>query len=287
MLRLTTAFLFALGLSTFCLPPFCLTAEAQPMRAASLGGFGGSAAPTGTTAPADADSPEEIEEAAYDVEAAPVYYVSGRQARLRGRAGGGRGVSLPFRDEIRVLAAYDDAFYVEHDGRRGWMDQDEASNLWIRVDKSDRTVYVYRGAELWQTMPTDVSLNPEDDKTRRSARGEHEHYRIPEGTFFVTRKNGSSQYYRAFVINYPNEEDAERGLRESLITSDEYRAIVKADLFFEEPPMNTKLGGLIELHGNGSGERRAWTRGCLALRNPHMDLLWDEVAVGTPVIIEP
>jgi hypothetical protein len=280
MLRHTALFLLALGLATAAQP-----AAAQLMRASGPAGPSDSAASRAVED--EADTPEEIERAAYDVEAAPVFYVSDREAKLRGRIGGGRGVSLPFRDEIRVLADYDDAFYVEHDGRRGWLDQDEVSNLWIRIDKSDRTVYVYRGAELWQAIPTDVSLNPEDDKTRRSALGEHEHYRIPEGTFFVTRKNPRSQYYRAFVINYPNEEDAERGLREGLITDDEYRAIVKADLFFEEPPMNTKLGGLIELHGNGSGERRAWTRGCLALRNPHMDLLWDEVAVGTPVIIEP
>lgn len=167
MLRHAALFLLALGLS--------LTgsqAAAQLMRASGPAGPSDSVASRAVEA--EAATPEEIERAAYDVEAAPVYYVSDRDAKLRGRIGGGRGVSLPFRDEIRVLAGYDDAFYVEHDGRRGWLDQAEVSNLWIRVDKSDRTVYVYRGAELWQAIPTDVSLNPEDDKMRRSALGEHE-----------------------------------------------------------------------------------------------------------------
>ena len=51
--------------------------------------------------------------------------------------------------------------------------------------------------------------------------------------------------------------------------------------------MNTRLGGLIEIHGSGSGRQRAWTRGCVALRNVHMDELWEIVGVGTPVVIEP
>ena len=266
-----------------------LPALAQPMRSASLPGEASRAMPGGSERyPGDrAQTPDEIERAAYDVDAAPVFYVARREAKLRPAPGHARGVRLPFRDEVRVLAAYDGHRYVDHKGRRGWLPEGDVSDLWIRIDKSDRTVYVYHGAALWRTLPTDVSLNPEADKERRSDQGEHDHYRIPEGTFFVTRKNDASSYYRAFVLNYPNEEDAERGLRDGLITDDEYRAIVKADLFFEEPPMGTKLGGLIELHGNGSGERRAWTRGCLALRNAHMDLLWDDVAVGTPVVIEP
>ena len=283
MLRFLPAATLLLALTASLLP----AAHAQPVRQASLPAT--QAVPGGGEHdPGDrAQTPEEIEGASYDVDAAPAYYVVDREAKLRPAPGARRGVRLPFRDEVRVLADYEGHRYVDHKGRRGWMPAAEVSNLWIRIDKSDRTTYVYRGAELWRTLPTDVSLNPEDDKVRRSDKGEHEHYRIPEGTYFVTRKNDASSYYRAFVVNYPNEKDAERGRKAGLITDDEYRAIVKADLFFEEPPMGTKLGGLIELHGNGSGERRAWTRGCLALRNPHMDLLWDEVAVGTPVVIEP
>ena len=282
MPRLLPALALALGLIG-AVP----TADAQPMRTASLSET--QAVPGGGERARDRGpaTPEEIERAVYDVEAAPTFYVADREAKLRTGPGARRGVRLPFRDEVRVLAAYEGHRYVDHAGRRGWVAAGEVSDVWIRVDKSDRTVYVYRGATLWRSLPTDVSLNPEDDKVRRSAYGEEEHYRIPEGTYFVTRKNDASSYYRAFVVNYPNEKDAERGRQAGLITDDEYRAIVKADLFFEEPPMNTKLGGLIELHGNGSGERRSWTRGCLALRNAHMDLLWDEVAVGTPVLIEP
>ena len=175
---------------------------------------------------------------------------------------------------------------MRYGGTEGYVRAAELSNLWIRVDKSDRVVYVYRGAELLHELPADVSVSAED-KVRRSALGEGDHYRIPEGTFFVTRLNDRSAYYRAFVISYPGPVHALRGLRDGLITEGQYRAIVEADEAGVEPPMNTRLGGLIEIHGSGSGRQRAWTRGCVALRNVHMDALWEIVGVGTPVVIEP
>ncbi len=136
------------------------------------------------------------------------------------------------------------------------------------------------------TFPADVSVSPED-KVRRSAREELDHYRIPEGTFFVTRLNDASSYYRAFVLSYPGPVHALRGVQDGIITQGQYEAIVRADREGLEPPMNTALGGLIEIHGHGSGRQRAWTRGCVALRNVHMDDLWAFVEVGTPVVIEP
>ena len=115
---------------------------------------------------------------------------------------------------------------------------------------------------------------------------ERDHYRIPEGTFYITRKNPDSQYYRAFVVSYPNGEHAARGLRDGLISQAQHDAIVRAEQTFSSPPMGTRLGGLIEIHGQGSGRQHAWTRGCVALRNVHMDDLRDLVHVGTPVVIE-
>ena len=135
--------------------------------------------------------------------------------------------------------------------------------------------------------PTDVSANPEGDKIRQAGRTESDEHKIPEGTFYVTRRHDTSDYYLAFVLSYPSPVHALRGLEEGLITQGQYEAIVEAHRTFREPPQGTRLGGLIEIHGHGTGRRRAWTRGCVALRNVHMDALWEIVEVGTPVIIEP
>ena len=232
----------------------------------------------------------------YDVDAAPAYYVTARDVALRASPAelAPVRVTLQMRDGVRVLDEVGppaDGYaagwrLVQYGAERGYVRAAQLSNLWIRVDKSERMVYVYRGAQLVHELPADVSVNDED-KVRRSARGEGDHYRIPEGTFFVTRLNDRSAYYRAFVISYPGPVHALRGVRDGLITQEQYRAIVRADQDGVEPPMNTRLGGLIEIHGSGSGRQRAWTRGCVALRNVHMDALWEIVDVGTPVVIEP
>ena len=234
-------------------------------------------------------------ERAYDVAAAPAYYVVERGAALRAAPDGRAPVveTLALRDGVRVLDEGEGADgggagwrLVQAGAVRGYVRAEALSNVWVRVDKSDRTVYVYRGDELVRELPADVSRSDED-KVRRSRLGESEHYRMPEGVFFVCRKNDASQYYRAFVVSYPGPEHAARGLEDGLITRAQFDAIVAADREGREPPMGTRLGGLIEIHGNGSGRRRAWTRGCVALRNVHMDELWDYVEVGTPIVIEP
>ena len=234
-------------------------------------------------------------ERAYDVEAAPAYYVTAREAPLRAAPSDQAAVveTLQIRDGVRVLDEAPEGAeggagwrLVQYGPDRGYVRAEALSNLWVRVDKSDRTVYVYRGDRLVRELPADVSRSDED-KVRRSALGESDHYRMPEGVFFVCRKNDASQYYRAFVVSYPGPVHAARGLEDGLITESQYDAIVRADREGREPPMGTRLGGLIEIHGNGSGRRRAWTRGCVALRNVHMDELWDVVEVGTPIVIEP
>ncbi len=219
----------------------------------------------------------------------PVYYVIQRRQDLRAGPGTGSRVGqLDFRRGVRVRAengAWRLVEDVESGDVLGWVEATSLSNLWLLVDKPSRMMYIYHGSELVRRLPIDVSTNPTDDKVRRSTIGEQEHYRIPEGTYFVTGRNPNSQYYRSFMLNYPNAEDAARGLAEGIIDRAQYNAIVNASERFVSPPMGTLLGGAIAIHGQGSGRQRAWTRGCVALRDIHMDQLWDIVHVGTPVVI--
>ena len=52
----------------------------------------------------------------------------------------------------------------------------------------------------------------------------------PSGKFYVCTKNDKSQYYLALGLSYPGIEDAERGLKDGLITQEQYDAIVEAML---------------------------------------------------------
>ena len=49
-------------------------------------------------------------------------------------------------------------------------------------------------------------------------------------------------------------------------------------------PASAKIGGLIEIHGNG-GKGIDWTEGCIALTDKEMDIVFKIVKVGTPVTI--
>lgn len=261
-------------------------AEAQP------NGVGAAADASTTLASATVADPTPRRTATADLVAqAPAYYVvrGGTEVRSAPSLTAPIVETLRLRDGVRVLGEPEPGSpwrLVQTDSQRGYVASSALSNIWIRVVKSERTLYVYRGAELIRTLPADVSVGT-GDKVRRARLDEQDQWRVPEGTFFVTRRNPNSQYYRAFVISYPSPQHALRGVDAGIITEAEYQAIVRAHAEGREPPQGTRLGGLIEIHGAGSGRRTAWTRGCVALRNVHMDDLWEIVEVGTPVVIEP
>jgi murein L,D-transpeptidase YafK len=173
------------------------------------------------------------------------------------------------------------------DGATGLVQNENISNVWIRISKSEQMLYVYNGADLTAKYPTDLGYNFFADKKRRGSDAIPDDWRTPEGEFYIVTKNPQSEFYRALVLNYPNSEDALRGKRDGLITDAEYDNILRAEKERKQPPMGTSLGGWIEIHGDGTGGKSNWTRGCIAVMNGQIDRLWSIVHVGTPVLIEP
>jgi len=161
-------------------------------------------------------------------------------------------------------------------------------NLWFQtpiekprivVYKSARKLELYSGAKLVRTYRVGLGFNPVADKQREGDGA------TPEGEFYVFVKNAKSAYYLSLGLSYPNAEDAERGLRDGLITRAEYDAIRDAIKKKKAPPQYTKLGGLIYIHGHGAS--RDWTWGCVALEDNDIKELYDAVTVGTRVTIKP
>ena len=130
-----------------------------------------------------------------------------------------------------------------------------------------------------RTYHIGLGLSPVGDKVREGDR------RTPEGDFYVFTKNAKSQFYLSLGLSYPNATHALRGLRDGLITQEQYHAIMGALRARKGPPQNTPLGGDIYIHGNGA--RSDWTWGCVALENEDIRELFGAVNVGTPVNIEP
>lgn len=220
--------------------------------------------------------------------AASLYYVAEQDAALFKNVDGNQPyMQLGLREPLHVLQRDGSWSRVRtQDGISGYVKTDVLSNVWIRVSKRKQMIYLYHGTELTRKYPADFGYNHFADKVRRGGEDDRDHWRTPEGVFFVAKKNPRSKFYKAFVLNYPTAEDAERGLRDGLISEEEYGAIVRAEEEFDMPPMHTDLGGWIEIHGNGTGGSTNWTQGCVAIRDADIDELWSLVAVGTPVLIE-
>ena len=72
---------------------------------------------------------------------------------------------------------------------------------------------------------------------------------------------------------------------ENLISQNERDEIVEAIKNKKMPLQNTKLGGEIYIHGNGS--KTDWTLGCVALEDEEMKELFDAIPIGTSIKIEP
>lgn len=149
----------------------------------------------------------------------------------------------------------------------------------IEVWKADRKLLLFSAGKVVRSYHIGLGLSPVGDKVRS---GDH---RTPEGEFYIFTKNPKSAFYLSLGISYPNLEHAKRGLRDGLITKAQYNQIVEANARKRTPPQNTRLGGTIFIHGNGSSTD--WTWGCVALENEEVKELYGAVEVGTPVKINP
>jgi murein DD-endopeptidase MepM/ murein hydrolase activator NlpD len=123
--------------------------------------------------------------------------------------------------------------------------------------------------------------------------------RTPEGEYRIIQKSLGpfKGAYANFLgkawmrINYPNNADAEEGLKKKIISQAEYNAIQKANNSGKEPPKTSKLGGGIGIHGwagNWPGDdKQNLTWGCISLQNDALMDLYKRIPLKTVLIIRP
>jgi hypothetical protein len=149
----------------------------------------------------------------------------------------------------------------------------------LLIRKHDRRLDLFSGDNLIKSCTIGLGFEPFGDKEERGDG------RTPEGVFYVFTKNPESSYHLSLGLSYPNGEDAGRGLLGGLIDFDEYDEIIKAQHQRNTPPMGTKLGGDIYIHGRGSDSD--WTLGCVALNDDDVQDLFNKVPIGAEVVIIP
>ena len=151
--------------------------------------------------------------------------------------------------------------------------------LRLVIRKSERFLELLDGDRLIKRFKISLGFSPERDK---EIEGDG---RTPEGEFYVFTKNPKSKFHLSLGLSYPDIEDAERGLRDGLISKEEHDEIVAATAEKRMPLQKTKLGGEIYIHGGGTASD--WTEGCIAVGNEEMTELFEAIPVGTRVNILP
>jgi len=144
-----------------------------------------------------------------------------------------------------------------------WSRQNRAAA--IVVVKADRRLTLYKNGRVAASYPVRLGYNGMQEKRFQDDGA------TPEGAYVVTRKRdrGQTDFYRAFLLDYPNGED-QRRFQQARRTN----AI----------PAEARIGGNIEIHGEAN-RRLSETLGCVMLDNRHMDALFRDVEAGTPVTI--
>lgn len=179
----------------------------------------------------------------------------------------------------------------------------------LLVIKSARRCELWVGDRMVKAYRIQLSQNSSGTKSRRYDQ------RTPEGNYAICAHK-PSKYHRGLWLDYPGLADAERGVAQKRIGEAQRASIAAALERGECPPQNTRLGGLIMLHGQqrslthslrharrakrGAGrtdliegdadpgsmrEYHDWTAGCIALFNPDIRELYELLPDGTPVTI--
>lgn len=163
----------------------------------------------------------------------------------------------------------------------------DAEKISLLLSHSQHMLYVKKGHFIVKSYKVALGSGGDGGKIREGDS------RTPVGQYRITEVRSSDRFHLFMRLNYPNISDAKRGLDSKLITRKDYRAVLDAHIFGQQPPQNLILGGAIGIHGIGvETEEKVkihqnidWTEGCIALRNEEVEELSQYVSVGTEIKI--
>jgi len=178
--------------------------------------------------------------------------------------------------EYLLTASYDNAttnlknYFKSYPVWKNWADKTineskKNRDYSIIIDKFSRKCFVYLNGAKKYEFEAELGKNWVGDKR---VKGDQT---TPEGMYKITKKyeRNKTKYYKALLLDYPNDEDMVK---------------FKSEIAHGSLPASAKIGGLIEIHGNG-GKGIDWTEGCIALTDQEMDTVFRIAKTGTPVTI--
>ena len=134
----------------------------------------------------------------------------------------------------------------------------------VKVDKSDRKMYLLDGSKVVRTYDIALGANPYGHKIQEGDE------RTPEGVYILDYLKLDSAFYKAMHVSYPNKKD-----------------------ILHSKSLGKPTGGDIKIHGirNGSDyiskfqRWKDWTAGCIAVTNEEVDELYESVKIGAKIEI--
>ena len=141
----------------------------------------------------------------------------------------------------------------------------------IEIDRFENAAFGLRGVQQKKEIGDDIT---------------------PRGEYQIIEIRPSSRFNTFISLNYPNIDDANRGLVANRLSTAQWHKINQAHQQRRMPLQNTHLGGHIGIHGLGRGSMKVhrrfnWTQGCIALTNEQINALAHYVKPGTKVVIIP
>lgn len=163
--------------------------------------------------------------------------------------------------------------YADEQHIRSWQAMAQQTIEWSRtrrstaivISKAERILTLYKNGNKVVSYPVRLGFNGIREKQFQGDGA------TPEGRYRITDKRGAgrTQFYRALVLDYPNQDDRRRFAQGKKVG---------------RIPAMKQIGGQIEIHGV-ENEFMAQTLGCVMLENAQMSALFERVEPGTPVSI--
>lgn len=145
------------------------------------------------------------------------------------------------------------------------IDSRKTGSYSVIIDKMSKKCVLYLGGEKKYEFDAELGRNWIGTKRIMGDKA------TPEGLYKITRKyqGRDTQYHKSLALDYPNINDQIR------FRNDQANGSI---------PPSARIGGGIEIHGGG-GKGVDWTDGCIALANSDIDIVFNLIKIGTPVII--
>jgi len=161
-------------------------------------------------------------------------------------------------------------YFIQYESWIGWVDDAVSQSKkdkkkLIVIDKFSKKIYLYKNGKQNYTTDVELGKNWIGDKNYSGDKA------TPEGKYKIVKKidKPHTKYHKALLLDYPNADDVKRF----------NHAKTNGKI-----PANSKIGGLIEIHGSG-GKGINWTDGCIAVHDTDMNKIFSFSETGTEVVI--